>query len=136
MEKFLWRFYWDCGRSGDLSGLFVATEQEVKSAIGQHVSFGEVLGKHSDVYGTLIEGEIIKVDVSPEAVEEVFNVLGDTWSGFNPLDYVDVQCGNIIDGDRCEEIGNKEDMDAGEIEGYDWLCYSCYRDKKREKAGE
>lgn len=43
--KYLYKFHWDCGRNGDLQGLFVATEDEVKDAIGSEAYFGEVLGE-------------------------------------------------------------------------------------------
>ena len=87
--RFLWNFHWDCGRQGDLEGLFVATEDEVKQLIGQRVYFGEVLGKHSEIYGTIEEGEITKVDIDSETVEKVSKHLGSVWSGFNPLNYTD-----------------------------------------------
>jgi hypothetical protein len=124
-NKYLWKFYWDCGRAGELDGLFVATEEEVEYAKGKHAYFGEVLGKHSEVYGTIDEGDIWKLDVSPEAVEEVSKVLGHDWSGFNPLDYINVQCELFIDGEQCEETGPKDEMDGGDT-GYKYLCYECY----------
>lgn len=36
MEKYLWKFYWDCGRQGDLEGLFVAKENEIINAIDKY----------------------------------------------------------------------------------------------------
>lgn len=132
-RKYLWQFYWDCGRSGDLDGLFVATEKEVSSAIGRYASFGEVLGKHSDVYGTIDEGDITKVNVSSEAVEELYSILGDTWSGFNPLEYTYVQCQLIIDGEQCEEEAHPDDMYAGDT-GYKYLCYDCYNVVERGQS--
>lgn len=90
MEKnYLWNFSWDCGRMGCVEGLFVATESEVGSVIGKEVYFGEILGKHSEVYGMIEEGEITKVDVSSHAVEEVAKHLGYRWSGYCPLDYIE-----------------------------------------------
>ena len=67
MEK-LWKFHWDCGRQGDLDGVFIATEEEVQSLVGQEVYFGEVLGKHSEVYGTIEQGEITMITNNAEAV--------------------------------------------------------------------
>jgi hypothetical protein len=137
MKKYLWSFYFDCGRSGSLDGLFVATEEEVNSVIGKHAYFGEVLGKHSEVYGDIEPNDIHKLNISPEAVEEVSAHLGDTWSGFNPLDYAYIQCDMIdIDGNQCEEEGNKDDMNAFDIEGYNYLCYDCYRKQKEKKQNE
>jgi hypothetical protein len=93
MSRYLWRFYWDCGRQGDVEGLFVATEEEINNIIGEEVNFGEILGKHSEVYGTIEEKEeITKLDLDSETVEKVSKILGDTWSGYNPLKYVNYSC--------------------------------------------
>lgn len=86
MENYLWKFYWDCGRQGSMRGLFVATEAEIKNILGKEVYFGEVLGKHSEIYGTIEEGEITKVDLDSETVEKVSEILGYTWYGYNPLE--------------------------------------------------
>lgn len=78
----LYKFYWYCGRSGELEGLFKATKEDVDRAIGCEVYFGEVLGKHSEVYGTLKEGEIKLESDDP------LTVLKSVESGFNPLEYI------------------------------------------------
>jgi hypothetical protein len=98
MKHYLWKFHWDCGRSGDLNGLFVATEKEVNDLLGKHCNFGEVLGKHSEIYGEIEEGEIKKVDLDSETVEKVVKVLGHTWSGYNPMHYRRYEC------PKCGEI--------------------------------
>lgn len=118
-QKYLWSFYWDCGRSGSLEGLFVATEKEIEEATGQEVYFGEVLGKHSEVYGTIDEGDISKVEISPEAVEEVSKHLGETWSGWNPLEYVRYECEKCGDGIAYEEMSYSNDE-------YDRICSYCH----------
>ncbi|KAA9007242.1 hypothetical protein D3C73_184980 [compost metagenome] len=87
-NKYLYKFGWDCGRMGDVEGLFVATEEEIKDAIGKEVYFGEILGKHSEIFGTFDESDIEKLDISPDAVNEVSKYLGETWSGYNPLEYI------------------------------------------------
>ena len=71
-----------------LEGLF--GNQEVKDTIGKYAYFGEVLGKHSEIYGDIEEKEIAKVDLDSETVEKVSKILGVTWSGFNPMDYIRV----------------------------------------------
>lgn len=86
--RYLFEYYMDCGRTGEVEGLFVATEEEVKSAIGKEVYFGEILGKHSEVVGELEESEFNKVDIDSESVEKVALKLGRTWSGYNPLEYL------------------------------------------------
>lgn len=97
-ERYLWKFGWDCGRQGYVEGLFVATESEVNNIIGKEVYFGEILGKHSEIYGTIENGEIEKVDLDSETVEKVSLLLGDTWSGRNPLEYIDED-----EEDDCDE---------------------------------
>ena len=54
--KKLYKFYWDCGRQGDIESIFIATEKDIKANIGEEVYFGEILGKHSEIYGILEEG--------------------------------------------------------------------------------
>ena len=84
----LYSFYWDCGRSGSLDGLFVADESDVESAIGRDVHFGEVLGKRSDVYGTLEVKDLEVVSDDQEKIQWLIDVIGSSdISGFNPLDY-------------------------------------------------
>lgn len=99
--KKLYSFYWDCGRMGDLQGLFVATEEEVAKAIGQHVSFGECLGKHSDTYGTLEAEHLTIVSEDQDKVLWFEEIVGST--GHCPLDYIYCDdCGeNVVDCD-CE----------------------------------
>lgn len=84
-KRGLYRFRFDCGRMGHLDGLFTATADEVKSAIGRELYFGEVLGKHSEIYGTLDEGEVTLV-TDDEAFVSKFDEY-QCASGFNPLDY-------------------------------------------------
>ena len=88
MEKFLWRMRFEYGRQGRVQGLFVATEAEIASLIGQTVSFGEILGKHSDVEVRLEDCDFTKIDVDAETVAKVSKQLGETWSGHNPLEYL------------------------------------------------
>ena len=87
----LYSFHWDCGRNGDLDGLFIEEEWKVKGIIGEEIYFGEVLGKHSEIYGTIEEGEIVKIDIPESVVVELKKAFKrKTISGFNPLDYYDV----------------------------------------------
>ena len=130
MTKYLYKFEWYCGRSGNIEGLVVATEEEVKNAIGRTADFGEALGKHSHVRGEIEANEIEQLSLSPEAVAEVSALLGRTWSGYNPLDYLRVSCDEC--GCQCRE-------DDAEAEGYvhrdDFdriLCEICYEEAKEE----
>lgn len=87
MKKGLYKFYWDCGRQGDLDGLFVATQEEVDNIIGKEVNFGEALGKHSEVYGTVDKDDITLITNSEEVIKifEEHNIS----CGYNPLEYYD-----------------------------------------------
>lgn len=120
-NKYLWNFYWYCGRSGSLKGLFVATEEEIKNIIGKYAYFGEVLGKHSEIYGNIEEGEITKIELDSETVEKVVNVLGDTWSGFNPLHYVRYECSNCGDRFSIDEFNKEINM-----------CNYCIKEQEKE----
>lgn len=124
-QKFLWSFYWDCGRSGSLEGLFVATKEEIEEVTGEEAYFGEVLGKHSEVYGTLDEEDITQIDISPEAVEEVSKHLGDTWSGWNPLEYVRLYCDRCGDRMGYDEVFYYDIHDPILDEKYKRICSPC-----------
>lgn len=88
-KRGLYRMTWDAGRQGTLTGLFTATAEEVKAAIGQRLYFGEVLGKHSEIAGTLEERELQLV-TDDEAFVAKFDEYGCA-SGYNPLDYLPEQ---------------------------------------------
>ena len=84
--KYLYEFYEDCGRMGELNGIFVADEKDIENLIGKNVYFGEVLGKHSDIDVDITKHNFIKQDLDSETVEKVSKILGETWSGFNPVE--------------------------------------------------
>lgn len=84
----LYSFYWDCGRMGGVEGLFVADDQDVADAIGQEVYFGDILGKHSDVYGTLDPQDITVISEDQEKISWLVSLLGADVSGYNPLGYI------------------------------------------------
>ena len=86
--KNLYAYYADCGRQGILQGLFIATAGDVQAAIGKDVYFGEVLGKHSEVEGTLEASEITLVSTDQGKVEWLLSLLGHNVSGINPLNHI------------------------------------------------
>lgn len=96
------RFNWDCGRMGDLDGLFVATRQELDDIDGKHVYFGEVLGKHSEVYGDInLENDFVIVTDDQDFMKKFTEYVGTgTISGYNPFDYIDW---DNQDGDEEDE---------------------------------
>jgi hypothetical protein len=87
--KALYQFYWDCKRSGDVTGLFVAHKTEVEAAIGRNVNFGEILGKHSEICGVLETDDLTIKSEDQEFIAKLVDVIGrNTISGYNPLEYL------------------------------------------------
>lgn len=87
-KRILVEFFWDCGRMGDVIGLFVTTQKDLDEAYGKEVYFGEILGKHSDVYGTFEEKDIKVISEDSIFIEQLTHLLGDDISGYNPLNYI------------------------------------------------
>jgi hypothetical protein len=88
MMKKIFKFAWNYGRGGEVEGLFVATQEDVDAAIGQDVYFGEILGKHSEVEGTLEADDITVVSDAAIFVDMFEESVGKSF-GHNPLDYID-----------------------------------------------
>ena len=95
--KRLFKFNWDCGRMGEVEGLFIAEESAVKKAIGRKVYFGEILGKHSEVWGALDKNDVKALNIPSDVVLLLEKEIGETISGYNPLDYL-----GEIDEDEVE----------------------------------
>lgn len=85
--KKLYKFYVDFGRQGDLEGLFIAKDTDVKKLMGTEVYFGEVLGKHSEVSEVMMEDMFTAIEIPKETLELLEKELGQTWSGLNPFDF-------------------------------------------------
>lgn len=83
----IYKLHFDCGRAGDLFGIFVANTDEMQKLIdsGEEVYFGEVLGKHSEVCGP-IEPSDISFITDNEEVVKMFKE-NNLETGFNPFDY-------------------------------------------------
>ena len=88
-KKLLVKFYWNCGRMGELDGLFIITEDELKSWYGREAYFGEVLGKHSEIDGMIEESDFTIKSDDQEFIAKIEELLGDHLSGFYPGDYID-----------------------------------------------
>jgi len=87
--KILYEFDWDYGRMGRVRGLFIATKQEVNDAIGKELYFGEILGKHSEVYGPLESEDVIIKSEDQDFISKLEEVIGSrNISGYNPLDCI------------------------------------------------
>jgi len=88
--KKLYEFNWDCGRMGALGGLFIAEESIVENLMGKKIYFGEVLGKHSEIYGHLEEKDLTVKSEDQDFIQKFIEIMGDgTISGYNPIDYYD-----------------------------------------------
>lgn len=102
--KTLYSFYLDCGRMGDLDGLFIADSAEVDRVIrhNAYAYFGEVLGKHSEVSCNLNANMFEVKSTDQDFIQNLEELLGTSISGCNPLDCIDAE---QFDGedDECEE---------------------------------
>lgn len=98
----------DCGRMGELEGIFVADKEHVKTLIESKIEvyFGEVLGKHSEICGSIEEKEIQLASDSPEAIK-VINELN-LESGYNPFCYPAMNYKHL-------GIEQEDDITVGEV---------------------
>lgn len=84
----LYKFHWDVGRMGQVEGLFIAESKDIDDLIGKEIYFGEILGKHSEVYGELRKEDIEIITSDQDVIESLGDSFGSkTISGYNPLDY-------------------------------------------------
>lgn len=86
----LYEFRWEVLRGGDITGLFIEDEEVVQNYIGSQVYFGEICGKHSEVSGTLDEGDLRVISDDQEKIEWLLSILGRSVSGYNPFDYIEM----------------------------------------------
>lgn len=84
----LYRFYWDAGRNGSVEGIFVEDSEVVEKYIGSDVYFGEILGKHSEVEGTLDRQDLEIVTDDQEKIQWLVSLMGYSISGYNPISYI------------------------------------------------
>ncbi len=88
----------DCGRMGELDGRFVLDEDGWKRLQDlieskEDVNYGEVLGKHSEIYGPVRPSEITVITEDQEWLSKARLLAIDLNSGFNPLDYYEPEDG-------------------------------------------
>lgn len=88
MEKGIYKFE-ITSQLGELTGIFIATEKELKKLIGKKFYFYEKLGKHSEVWGSYKGTEWELVTQEPEMIKgfEKYNLT----FGINPFDYLSEQ---------------------------------------------
>lgn len=97
----LYKFHWYVRRMGDVEGIFAADEAEVEKAIGMRVDFGEILGKHSQINGTLDRGDltVLTDDAAFIAKATKYGLLP---IGHNPLHCLRCECGAMLSEAECE----------------------------------
>jgi len=102
MEKEkLWKFNWYAGRGGDVEGVFIATQKQIDTFVGQHVYFGEICGKHSEVQGTLEAKDLTEITDDPSVIAVIREHLGGGM-GYNPLEYITCEHGINLGEEYCE----------------------------------
>ncbi|AEC53133.1 hypothetical protein SCRM01_187 [Synechococcus phage S-CRM01] len=106
MTRGVYHFYQDFGRPGSLDGVFVADIEQVEKVYGLQAYFGEVLGKHSEVYCEVTPDNLKLITDEPSDVEvfDRYNIN----VGYNPLDYVDF--------DEDDEEWDEEDEGKSPLE--------------------
>jgi hypothetical protein len=108
MSKVLVEFNWDYGRVGEIKGLFITTEKELKESYGRRVDLGEALGNNSEVCGDLEEKDFKILSKEKDKIEWLENLMNSkTISGYNPLN-----CFKDFD----EEYFDDEDFDDDDFE--------------------
>lgn len=81
----LYKFEWST-HYGDLIGIFVTDDKLIEAIIGRKVCFGDVLGKHSEVYGIISDLDFTLLSTNPEVIAE-FKKIGPI--GYRPFDYLE-----------------------------------------------
>lgn len=69
---------------GEVRSTFIADEDYLKSCIGKEVYFGEILGKHSEIYGVLEEKDLTVLTDDQDFIEKA-EKYGIDSIGHNPL---------------------------------------------------
>lgn len=104
MTMTLYKFRWDAYRNGRIESLFIADSEKVAQVMGMTVYFGEALGKHSDVRGTLDPEDLTVITQKPGIIADLFHIFaGDRWGrsgslcGLNPLYHLRDENGNEVE---------------------------------------
>jgi len=105
--KSIFKFHAECGRQGTLHGLFIAEKSHVGKLIESKIEvyFGEVLGKHSEIFGEMSDSDIefVTDDQLSVQVVEKHNLC----FGFNPFEQ------SVVNFDY-ESIGLKDENEDGD----------------------
>lgn len=100
--KAVYKLQFDCGRMGELKGVFVADTKDVSLLIDNKIEvyFGEALGKHSEVYGPIEESELKFVSSNADVIKVIED--HQLMNGYNPFEYPSINF-------NTEAIGFKGD---------------------------
>ena len=105
MSKVLVKFNLDYGRMGNLDGLFVTDIEELDRLYGKEVYFGEVLGKHSEVYATMKADQFTVKSDDAAFIDKLVDIIGsDTISGYNPFCFIEEEEYDEPDENLQDEI--------------------------------
>jgi len=94
----LYKFSWDCGRAGEVDGLLTATPEQIAGIVGKGVYFGEILGKHSEVYGLAQAEEFTLVTDDQTFIAKMEELFAPPFEdgdgpkclfGYSPFDYLE-----------------------------------------------
>jgi hypothetical protein len=83
--KILVKFLWDLDQIGKVQGTFITTRGALADCYGGRVSFGDILGKHSEVRGLLKEADFTVITDDQDFIEKFEKYIG-PHDGYNPLD--------------------------------------------------
>lgn len=86
--KALVKFQWDCGRQGYVNGLFIVEKEELEAIYGKTVYFGEILGKHSEIYGKIEPQDFTILTEDQDYINKTIDLIGWHLSGYTPFDYL------------------------------------------------
>lgn len=97
--KAIYKMNANCGRNGNLYGIFIAEKEYVKILVEKQIEvyFGEVLGKYSDISGCLEEKEFTLISEDQKLVKQFKELKMET--GFNPFHYPHLSFEGIEDED-------------------------------------
>ncbi len=96
------QFYEDCGRMGEIEGLFICEEKNLEMAYGKNVYFDEPLGKFSEYDITLDYDNTTVLDIGPnndEILAVLLDKIGYEISGYNVVDMEDDKDNERADGE-------------------------------------
>lgn len=84
--KTLYKFRLDCGRMGYIESVFVEDDEIIKASLGKEIHFGEILGKHSEIFCNLSDSHLTVLSQDSNVCDIIETHVGAT--GHCPMDYL------------------------------------------------